>query len=108
MICSLRQFDLDLDLEGMEPAIMYSLSFFSPSLCFLTLLGWEGLKELIRGGVVPKAGRVGVPPWSDLPLNRILYISFSIFANSSNVFIASSDLMGSMLALGTLKNSRFS
>ena len=55
----------------------------------------------------PKAGRVGLPPWSDLPLNRVLYIPFSIFAYSSNIFIASLDLMGSMLALGTLKNSRF-
>ena len=54
-----------------------------------------------------KAGRVGVSPWSDLPLNRILYIPLSIFAYSSNIFIASLDLMVSMLVLGTLKNSRF-
>ena len=60
--------------------------------------------SLVRGGVGPRAGLAGVPPWSDLPLNRI---PFSIFAYSSNIFIARLDVMGSMLALGTLYNSRF-
>ena len=51
--------------------------------------------------VGPKTGRVGVVPWSDLPLNRILCIPFSIFAYSSNIFITSLDLsrMGSILAM---------
>ena len=68
---------------------------------------YQTVRELIRGVVVPKDGRVGVPPWSDLPLNRTLYIPFSIFAYSSNIFITSIDLMVSMLSLGTLKYSRF-
>jgi hypothetical protein len=68
-----------------------------------------------------RAGRAGVSPWSDLPvseraevpprsalpLNRILYIPFSIFAYSSNMVIASFVRMGSKLAEGTSKNSRF-
>ena len=58
-----------------------------------------------RGDVGPRAGRVGVPPWTDLPSNRILYIPFSIFAYSSNIFIANLDLTDSMLAVGILKNS---
>ena len=75
------------------------------------------MRELIRGGVdlqigqagvsprsdLPLAGRTVVPPWSDLPLNRILYIPFSIFAYSSNIFIANFVRMGSTLAEGTLK-----
>ena len=75
------------------------------------------MRELIRGGEDPQAGRTGVspwsdlpldertvvPPWSDLPLNRILYIPFSIFANSSNIFIGNFVRMGSTLAEGTLK-----
>ena len=75
------------------------------------------MRELIRGGMGPKAGRAGVspwsdlplggraevPPWSDLPLNRVLYIPFSIFANSRNTFIASFVRVGSTLAEGTLK-----
>ena len=90
--------------------MIYSLSFLSPFLCFLTLLGCQVVRELIRGDEGHKAGRVGVgvSPWSDLPLNRIRYIPFSIFAYSSNIFIASLDLMDSMLTLGTLKYSRFS
>ena len=32
---------------------------------------------------------MGGSEWSDLPLNRILYIPFSIFSYSSNIFIAS-------------------
>ena len=63
------------------------------------------MTELIRGDVGPRAGRVGVSSWSDIPSNRILYIPFSIFLYSSNIFIANLDLMESMLALGTLKNS---
>ena len=77
------------------------------------------MRELIRGGVVLKTGQTGVspwsdlpladrsevPPWSDLPLTRILYIPFSIFAYSSNIFIASFVRMGheSTLVEGTLK-----
>ena len=97
--------------------IHYSLSFFSPSLRFLILLGCQAVRELIRRGVGPQAGQAGVspwsdlplagraevPPWSDLPLNRILYIPFSIFAYSSNIFIANFVRMGSTLAEGTLK-----
>ena len=71
------------------------------------------MREWIRGGVVPKVGRTGVSPWSDLPvplagrtevtpwsdlpLNRILYIPFGIFTYSSNMFISSLDRMGSIL-----------
>ena len=61
------------------------------------------MRKLIRGdeghqvgqaGVSPwsdlsLAGRTEVSPWSGLPLNRILYIPFSIFVYSSNIFIAS-------------------
>ena len=90
------------------------------------------MRELIRGGVVhqagqagvspwsdlplagrsevppttsdlPLAGRAEVPPWSGLPLNRILYIPFSIFAYSSNIFITSFARMGSTLPEGTSK-----
>ena len=96
--------------------INYSSPFFSLSLRFLILLGWQAVRELKRGGVGPHAGQAGaspwwdlpgawraeVPPWSDLPLDRILYIPFSIFAYSSNIFIANLDLMSSMRALGTL------
>ena len=64
------------------------------------------MRELIRGDVDPRSGQVGVSVWSDLPLNRVLYIPCSIFAYSSNIFISNLDLMDS-IALGTLKNSRF-
>ena len=47
--------------------INYSSPFFSLSLCFLTLLGCQTVRELIRGGVGPHAGQDGVSPWSDLP-----------------------------------------
>ena len=80
---------------------------FAPSLCFLTLLVCQTVSRLIRGNVGSRTELVGVPPWSDLPLNRILYIPFNIFAYSSNIFIANLDLMDSMLAWGTLKNSKF-
>ena len=97
--------------------INYSSPFFFLSLCFLTLLDCQAVRELIRGGVDPQVGQSGVspwsdlpltgwtevPPWSDLPLNRILYIPFSIFAYSSNIFIASFVWMGSTLVEGTLK-----
>ena len=53
------------------------------------------MRELIRGGMDPQAGQVGVSPRSDLPLagwcvvnlplNRILYIPFSIFVYLSNI-----------------------
>ena len=65
------------------------------------------MRELIRGDVVPRVGRVGVTPWSDLPSNRILYIPLSIFAYSSNIFISDLDLIDSILTMGTVKNSRF-
>ena len=71
------------------------------------------MRELIRGGEGPHAGRSGVSPWSeipldgravvspgsDLPLNRILYIPFSIFAYPSNIFMVNFVRMGSMLPL---------
>ena len=79
------------------------------------------MRELIRGGVVPKdsrttvspwsdlplVGRPEVFPWSDLPLNRVLCIPFSIFAYSSNIFMTILDRMGSTLVEDTLKYSRF-
>ena len=34
-------------------------------LCFLPLLDWQDVRELTRGDVDPKAGRVGVSPWVD-------------------------------------------
>ncbi len=57
----------------------------------------------MRGGVGPLTDRAGDSPWSDLPvsgrakvpprsvlpLNRVLYIPFSIFAYSSNIVISS-------------------
>ena len=102
--------------------INYSLSLFSPSMCFLTLLDCHPVRELMSGDVVPKGGRSGVSPWSDLPLtgqtevppwsdlelNYILYhmIPFSIFAYSSNIFITRFVRMGSTLVEGTLKYSR--
>ena len=63
-----------------------------------------------------RAGRAGASPWSDLPetgraeelprspdlpLNRVLYIPFRIFAYSSKIVIASLVLFGSILAEGT-------
>ena len=92
---------------------MYKRKYYSvpllllPVLVFLTLLVCQSVKELRRGGVGPRSGQVGLPPWSDLPLNRVLSIHFSIFAYSSNIFITNLDLMGSILALGTLRNTRF-
>ena len=70
----------------------------------------------------PLAGRAGASPWSDLPvsgrvevspssvlpLNRVLYIPFSIFVYSSNIVIGSLVRINSTLAEGTLKYSRFS
>ena len=55
----------------------------------------------MRGDMGSLAGRAGDSPWSDLPvsgraevplrsalpLNRVLYIPFSIFAYSSNIVI---------------------
>ena len=96
--------------------IIYSLSFFAHSLCFLTVLDCQGVRELIREGVIPKPWLVGLDcsrgreqsdHWSDLPLNCILYIPFSIFGYSSNICIDSLDLMDSKVTLGTLKYSRF-
>ncbi len=57
----------------------------------------------MRGTVEPLAGRAGASSWSDLPvsgrakvpprsalpLNRVLYIPFSIFVYSSYIVIAS-------------------
>ena len=57
----------------------------------------------MRGGMGPLTGRAGVSPWSDLPvsggaevpprsalpLNRVLYMPFSIFVYSSNIVITS-------------------
>ncbi len=57
---------------------------------------------------LPVSGREEVPPGSDLPLNRILYIPFSIFAYSSNIVIDNLVRIESMFAEGTLKYSRFS
>ena len=57
---------------------------------------------------LPVSGRAEVTPRSDLPLNRILYIPFSIFAYSSNIVMANLVRIESMLAEGTLKYSRFS
>ena len=37
---------------------------------------------------LPESGRAEEPPRSDLPLNRILYIPFRIFAYSSNTEVA--------------------
>ncbi len=76
----------------------------------------------MRGGMGPLAGRAGASPWSDLPvsgraevpprsvlpLNRVLYMSFSIFVYSSNNVIASLVRINSTLVGGTLKYSRFS
>ncbi len=49
------------------------------------------------------SGRAEMLPRLDLPLNRIIYITFSIFAYSSNIVITSFVRMGSMIAEGTLK-----
>jgi hypothetical protein len=57
---------------------------------------------------LPVSGRAEVPTGSDLPLNRILYTPFSIFAYSSNIVIANLVRIESMIAEGTLKYSRFS
>jgi hypothetical protein len=57
---------------------------------------------------LPVSGRAEVSPGSDLPLNRILYIPFSIFSYSSNIVIANLVRIESMLEEGTLKYSRFS
>ena len=76
----------------------------------------------MRGGMGSRAGRAGASPWSDLtvsgraevsprsalPLNRVLYMPFSIFVYSSNIVIASLVRINSTLVEGTLKYSRFS
>ena len=67
--------------------------------------GWAGASSWSD---LPVFGRAEVTPRSDLPLNRILYIPFSIFAYSSNIVIASLVRIESMLSEGTLKYSRFS
>ena len=87
--------------------IIYSLTFFSPCLCFVTLLDCQTVRELIRGDEDPKGGQVGLPPWSDLPLNHILYYPLVYFAYSSYIFRASLHMMDFMLSLGTWKYSRF-
>ena len=50
---------------------------------------------------LPETGRADEPPRSDLPLNRVLYIPFRIFAYSSKIVIAILVLIGSILAEGT-------
>ncbi len=66
-----------------------------------------GMESLVgRAGAspwsdLPVSGRTEVPPGSDLPLNRILYIHFSIFAYSSNIVMANLVRIESMLAEGT-------
>ena len=47
--------------------INYSSPFFSLSLCFLTLLGYQDVRELIRGGEDHPVGQAEVSPWSELP-----------------------------------------
>ena len=104
----------------------YTLLLFSllpRSLLFLILLGFQGVRELMRRGVGAPAGRAGASRRSDfseigrteelprspgLPLNRILYMPFRTFAYSSKIVIDSLVLIGSMLAEGTWKYSRFS
>ncbi len=56
----------------------------------------------------PVSGRAEVPPESGLPLKRILYIPFRIFAYSSNIVMNNLVRIESMLTEGTLKYSRFS
>jgi hypothetical protein len=60
------------------------------------------------GPDLPVSGRTEVPPGSGLPLNRILYIPFRIFAYSSNIVIANLVRIESILVEGTLEYSRFS
>jgi hypothetical protein len=48
---------------------------------------------------LPVSGRAEVPPGSDLPLNRIPYIPFSIFVYSSNIVIDSLVRIESMLGV---------
>jgi hypothetical protein len=67
--------------------------------------GWGGSSSWSD---LPVSGRDEVPPRSDLPLNRILYIPFSIFAYLSNIVIVSLVRIESILEEGTLKYSRFS
>jgi hypothetical protein len=75
------------------------------------------MRELMRGGIgslsdragvspwseLPVSGRAEVPPESGLPLNRILYIPFRIFAYSSNIVIVNLVRIESMFAEGTLE-----
>jgi len=49
---------------------------------------------------LPVSGRAEVPPRSALPLNRVLYMPFSIFVYSSNIVIASLVRINSTLAEG--------
>ena len=60
----------------------------------------------MRGGEGPP-GTVSIWSWSPLlfgrPLNLVLYMSFRIFAYSSNILKANFDLMDSMPVGGTLK-----
>jgi hypothetical protein len=100
---------------------LISFSLLPLSFLFLNLSDYHVVRELMRGGMgsragwagtslwldLPVSGRVEVPPGSDLPLNRILYIPFSIFVYSSNNVIANLVRSESMLVEGTLKYSRF-
>ena len=45
----------------------YFSPFFSLSLCFLTLLGCQTVRELISGGEDHPDGHPGVSPWSEFP-----------------------------------------
>ena len=76
-------------VENEGPSLLLGSLTKGQSLRCITLLGCQAARELIRGGGGPTAGRVGVPPWSDPPLNRTLHVPFSISACSSNIFIAS-------------------
>ena len=68
------------------------------------MLGRQGSP---RGRIFRELGGLSYP-WSGLPLHRILYIPFSIFAYSSNIFIGSFAWMGSILAGGISKKVKFS
>ncbi len=74
-----------------------------PSLPFLTLLDCENSRELMTGGDVGPHGTDWVCIESSLSKGLVLYISLSVFAYSSNIFITSFDLMVSMAVCGTLK-----
>ena len=76
--------------------------YYSMKRIITTLLDCPDVRELTRGDVGPISGRVGVSPWSGLPSNRILYVSFSVLSYSS-IFFHKFSSAGLHVSIGDLE-----